>query len=197
MNITEKSKEYAEGKALSAITSAIEQAYRDGYNDGYNDGINQLIENPEDLIGGVQFVDLDLPSGTQWSSGYVMDNSVYPKFLSYNDALKYNIPTPKQLNELLDKCRCVNVYNKLSQVTGFEFISTNGNKITLPFLSTIFEVAMPSDYLLNSHASFWLKDNLDGDKRLIFNSDLNKKRYVGELFMGFKLPFVIVRDSKR
>lgn len=31
MNITERSKEYAKGKALDAITAAIEQAYADGY----------------------------------------------------------------------------------------------------------------------------------------------------------------------
>ena len=32
MNIVEKSKQYAQGKALEAMTSAIEKAYADGYN---------------------------------------------------------------------------------------------------------------------------------------------------------------------
>ena len=46
MNITDKSKEYAEGKALSAITSAIEDAYAAGYQEGYEDGYANR-EKPE------------------------------------------------------------------------------------------------------------------------------------------------------
>ena len=42
MNVIEKAKEYAKGKALGVISYAIVQAYADGYNEGYNKGINSL-----------------------------------------------------------------------------------------------------------------------------------------------------------
>lgn len=58
MNITEKAKEYADGKAFSAITTAIEEAYAASYKDGLYDGnaskekifINELKSNMESLI---------------------------------------------------------------------------------------------------------------------------------------------------
>jgi hypothetical protein len=54
MNITERSKEYAKGKALDAITAAIEQAYADGYNDGLKHLENEKLEAIKD---GVEYVD--------------------------------------------------------------------------------------------------------------------------------------------
>lgn len=43
MNISEKSKEYAEGKALNAITTAIEEAYAEGYRTGYREGYQEYF----------------------------------------------------------------------------------------------------------------------------------------------------------
>lgn len=65
MNIKEKSKLYAEGKALEAISTAIEQAYEAGYHDGLKHYENERLEAIKD---GVEYVDLGLPSGTMWSS---------------------------------------------------------------------------------------------------------------------------------
>jgi hypothetical protein len=72
MNITEKSKEYAEGKALSAITSAIEDAYAAGYQEGYAAGYENR-DKPEEpaKYNNVSYINLDLPSGTQWATGYL------------------------------------------------------------------------------------------------------------------------------
>lgn len=65
MNIKEKSKLYAEEKALEAISTAIEQAYEAGYHDGLKHCENERLEVIKD---GVEYVDLGLPSGTMWSS---------------------------------------------------------------------------------------------------------------------------------
>ena len=45
MDIIEKSKEYAKGKAIDALTAAIEQAYVDGYNDGLKHFENARLES--------------------------------------------------------------------------------------------------------------------------------------------------------
>ena len=76
MSIEEKSKEYAKGKALDAMTAAIEQAYADGYNDGLKHFENEKIERMKD---GVDYKDLGLTSKTLWSSHCVMDKEEYIK----------------------------------------------------------------------------------------------------------------------
>ena len=69
MNIKELSKEYAEGKALNAITTAIEEAYAKGYKDGYTQAVSDTKKNiPNELESGIEFVDLGLPSGTLWAT---------------------------------------------------------------------------------------------------------------------------------
>ena len=103
MNITDKSKEYAEGKALSAITTAIEDAYAAGYQEGYEDGYANR-EKPEtpSKYNNVSYINLDLPSGTQWATGYLTKANGEMELLSFLDARNYNIPTIKQFQELLD-----------------------------------------------------------------------------------------------
>jgi len=89
MDITEKAKEYAQGKALEAISSAIEQAYADGYNAGLNHIENEKLEAIKD---GVEYVDLKLKSDTLWSLKYIKDQGFFNK-MAYMDASKLNLPT--------------------------------------------------------------------------------------------------------
>jgi hypothetical protein len=68
MDILEKSKEYAKGKAIDAITAAIEQAYADGYKDGLEHYENERLDS---IVDGIEYKDLNLPTGTRWASCYV------------------------------------------------------------------------------------------------------------------------------
>ena len=103
MDITDKSKEYAEGKALSAITSAIEDAYAAGYQEGYAAGYENR-DKPEEpaKYNNVFYINLDLPSGTQWATGYLTKANGEIELLRFIDARTFNIPTIKQFQELLD-----------------------------------------------------------------------------------------------
>ena len=42
MDILEKSKEYAAGKALDAMTATIAEAYAAGYKEGYNQALSKF-----------------------------------------------------------------------------------------------------------------------------------------------------------
>ena len=79
MDINEKAKMYAEGKALDAITSAIEEAYANGYRDGYKDCFTKAdIEPPIEIVeDGVEYIDLCLPSGKKWSFVYLYESDKY------------------------------------------------------------------------------------------------------------------------
>lgn len=94
MNISEKSKIYAEGKALESITQAIAQAYEDGYRQGYMDCEAKM---PKDLIGEdkVEYIDLGLPSGTLWGISDKLGKC-------YGEVKHLNLPTIDQLKELKD-----------------------------------------------------------------------------------------------
>lgn len=132
MNITEKSKQYAEGKAFNAITAAIEQAYADGYNEGYADGYENR-EKPEGPIkyNNVSYIDLDLPSGTRWATNYLTKASGEIELLSFYDAKAFNIPTLKQFQELLDNTEQLMTVKNGQLVT--EFVSVcNKARFWLP-----------------------------------------------------------------
>ena len=84
MEIKEKAKSYAEGKALDSITAAIEHAYEEGYKDGYKDGVSNL--EPLILQGNhedIEYVDLGLPSGTKWPSDYLRDKNGKILYLNF------------------------------------------------------------------------------------------------------------------
>ena len=106
MDIKAKAKQYAEGKAQEAITSAVEQAYIKGYEAGYADGLNRNEVTNQGIvtIGGLEYVDLNLPSGTLWSKNYIDRPEGTSLYLKYYEAAKLNIPTQSQFDELDKYC---------------------------------------------------------------------------------------------
>lgn len=173
MNITDKSKEYAEGKALSAITSAIEDAYAAGYQEGYEDGYANR-EKPETPIkyNNVSYINLDLPSGTQWATGYLTKANGEMELLSFLDARNYNIPSIKQFQELLDNTE--------------QFKKNLGGQLITEFVS------------VRNNARFWLPNGCYS-----YNGLFNKDNYMFWLKESFYSvtgkyafgPAILTRDQ--
>ena len=178
MDIIERGKKYAEGKALSALSSVIEQAYIDGYNDGLKHLENEKIEAIKD---GVEYVDLGL-KGALWSSKYVNPN------MTYLEASKLNLPTKEQFEDL-----CRESFTRKLQ-TGFKFIGINGESIIIDFYPND-----PFDQLdQRSKFNFWLKDDEESNEKLTANVKIenNKATPVFEkVFMGLKLPIMLVKNK--
>lgn len=159
MSITEKSKEYAEGKALNAITTAIEEAYATGYQEGYADGYANR-EKPETPIkyNNVSYIDLDLPSGTKWATNYLTKTNGEMELLQFIDARIFNIPTLKQFQELLDNTEQFMTVKDGQTVT--EFISIkNRARFSLPN-GYYKDKSLYSD----DNYIFWLKESLNSLK---------------------------------
>ena len=196
MNVIEKAKEYAKGKALSVISDAIVQAYADGYNEGYNKGINSRAQTSEDLIGGVIFVNLGLSSGTEWSSTYIKDENNMAKFVTYEDASKYEIPTLNDYLELLRECivRNTNSPNNVFETNGNLIIGKNGHVINLPYTCQLCQALLPNNYKLSNSFMFWLKDEEEGNERLC--ADYGRRDKSLKIFMGLKIPMMLVRKTK-
>ena len=188
MDIVKKSKEYAEGKALEAISSAIEQAYADGYKDGLHHLENERLES---LKTGVTYVDLGLPSGTLWSSQCLTKEKGIEK-LPYLEAAKLKIPTVDQYEELCKECKIVlhrQDNNILKDVIGYEFIGKNGKSIFLTRYGNISQ-DLPGSYY------FWLNDNSEGSEKdcaCLWGKEEFGLPYKHKIFMGKKAPVMLVK----
>lgn len=180
MNIKELSKEYAEGKALNAITTAIEEAYAKGYKDGYTQAVSDTKKNiPNELESGMEFVDLGLPSGTLWANDYLRDKEGKKKYLIYDEASQYNLPTKEQRDELFEYTEI----KILSNTTNNRIVFLGRNGVSLDILS---------DNIINGkYPTYWIKDEAD---------DVNGYRAIGatieKYFKGKKLPLILVRQKK-
>lgn len=180
MNSTEKAKKYAEGKALEAMTFAIEEAYVNGYKDGWADS---ELSARNVVCDGVEYIDLKLPSGTLWSTGYLLDKDEYFAHFSYNEAVKLSIPTKEQYLELLKYTQ--RIKHNTKDTNGTDFLGREGNILYLPDAS--FFIA--SNYNKAASPLFWLKDEESvDDTRLCANGyDFDKK------YMGYKLCVLLVK----
>ena len=184
MDIREKAKQYADGKALSAINAAIEEAYAEGYKSGYEDGYAKREEvNPIVLNDGVEYVDLALPSGTKWSSYYLKDDEGKILYLSHLDALKYNIPTKEQYEELRQWCRISDHIHTSYRIRSVDYVGRNGKTILLDRAYIFMGVQCYDD-----EYRFWLKDSADDIKSLcVVNGN------VEDSFKGWKMPIMLVK----
>lgn len=179
MDMKEKAKEYAEGKALSAITTAIEDAYAAGYQEGYADGYANR-EKPETPIkyNKVSYIDLELPSGTQWATGYLTKANGEMELLGFGKAEQFNIPTIRQFQELLDNTE--QFMTEKSGLLGTEFLSKiNRARFWLPNGCYTYRGLCYEDNYI-----FWLKDAK------------NKGRYAlgpkVHSFQAYALPVLLV-----
>lgn len=189
MDINEKAKMYAEGKALDAITSAIEKAYAEGYKDGYKDCIAKAgIEPPVEIVDGITYVDLGLPSGKKWSFAYLKFNGS-SKNLTYEEASKYNIPTKDDYLELVKSCEMIPKKNWDNKVYIWDFLGKTNGKFIEIYKTYADTASSTKEY---ESFVFWLRDNNpEGDERLC--ADGSSKDLLGKVCMGYKLPIMLVK----
>ena len=156
MNMKEKAKEYAEGKALSAITTVIEEAYAAGYQEGYADGYANR-EKPETPIkyNKVSYIDLELPSGTKWATGYLTKTNGEMELLQFVDARNFNLPTVKQFQELLENTEQLITEKNGKAVTVFISLR-NRAQFWLPN-----GCYKQNGYFYKDHYLFWLKEQFN------------------------------------
>lgn len=184
MDIKEKAKKYAEGKALSAITIAVEEAYATGYQEGYADGIANR-EKPEAPIkyNIVSYIDLDLPSGTKWATSYLTKTNGEIELLQFSDARTFNIPTIKQFQEFLNNTE--QHLSKRDDQLVTEFISLrNGAQFWLPNGCLKYNGIYDKDNYM-----FWLKENFKSiNAKYAFGSTLQTNNQVSLYY----LPVLLV-----
>jgi len=189
MKLEEVSKKYAEGKALNVISAAIGQAFKDGYNYGVQEGFFNSKQTKV-VIDDIEYVDLALPSGTKWSSKIFEPkgkNGKTTSIFTHEEAMKYNIPTVNQFNELIEYCiktlRSRLLNNRRQNIV--DFVGTNGELITFDFPI----IKQGNSYFKLNDIMFWLKGDSKSEKEGLCASE----KGVVEWFKGSEIPIMLVQ----
>jgi hypothetical protein len=190
MNIEEKARAFAEGKALTAFNRAIEEAYAQGYLEGYKDGQEDV---PVELMKTkTEFVNLGLPSGTEWAADNDLDNDGFTIYAPYCKAEKENLPTVEQFQELIDTCVWQTRRNNAGTFEGYVVIGPNGNQIKL-FAGGYYE----ADIKYSNDCNFWLKSNdEENDQKIAACCSVSNNLRSDTYFSGYKLPIRQIRIHK-
>ena len=189
MNSIEKSKIYAEGKVIEALRQVVADAYMVGYNAGYQDGIDKIAE--DSVLEETEFVDLGLPSGTLWASDYVKDGDEV-LFLPYPEALKDDIPSEEQVNELGEYCKIIRMNDSAADKFIYMVLGPNGNSVTFEGYGYMDILEKCSSYL----PFFWQIYNSDNPKEFhvpYFYSNGVLGTYC--LFSGYRIPIRMVKTK--
>ena len=195
-DLRKKANNYAEENVNNVLKEAFAKVYADGYRDGYKDREEEIAIDLQD--GETEFVDLGLPSGTKWSSDYILDGN-YPDYLPYGRAELLNIPTQEQWEELKDNCQWEFDIDNAYDLCEARCVGPNGN--TLRFVRT-------GKKEINSLSEewavfFWLKDCDEGNDKTAIHMYNAGKIYnrrdarveVETFFLGFKLPVRLVKTK--
>jgi len=187
--LVEKANNYAIEKTNFVMAKAISQAYADGYRDGYKDREGEIrIDLREN---NTKFIDLGLKSRTLWSADFDLDGEDV-KYLAYNDAERYDIPTKEQFSELLESCKWEFKYIS-STSREYTCIGPNGNHIV--FSSRGYKLAGTKREI--EKIFFWVKSTLEDSTKeavyLYYQSGEIKK--LTEMFSGSMLPLRLVKNN--
>lgn len=188
-DIRKKAINYAEENFNDVMKEAFATIYAAGYRDGYNDCQE---EKPVNLCDGhTEYVDLDLPSGTLWSSDYEKnDDSLL--FLPYVEAEHLCIPTKEQWEELTTCCKWEFFKNHDQSFNRAVCIGPNGKTITFNVTSMLRcegKVGHAND------AYFWIKDT-EGleEKPCVTLFEKKNVKQIDTLFSGYRLPIRLVKS---
>lgn len=107
-----------------SFAAAIEKAYIQGYKDAVEEQAKEYIKFVED---GVEYLDLGLPSGTLWALKS-------PRFVTFKESQKLNIPTKEQIQELLKFIRW-RIY-KVGNFSKFDIRDCDGRFYTNKVVTT-------------------------------------------------------------
>lgn len=191
--LNEIANNYASANTVDILKESLAKVYADGYRDGFRDCKEELSVNLRSDI--TKYVDLGLPSGTLWASDYETDNSeIY--YTVYPEALKLNIPSIEQCDELFQSCifrwdsdeiRCIGPNGKIlcMHKTGFK---ETGEEITPIAANLVY---------------FWIRNNNSDfiwNNACIYHAPRGSSRTYrmkkGNMFPGCKLPIRLVKNAQ-
>lgn len=195
VELSEKAANYAAEKTNEMMTTLVAQAYEDGYRDGYKDRENEIPVNLRD--NKKEYIDLGLPSGTLWSSDYEKEDEEI-LYLSFDKAKKMNIPTSKQIEELMSECKWEYEYkwpSSFKHLTNAKCVGPNGNILYFKVTGKKNIDSVSED----DSVYVWIADDILGDIKscmsIHFDRDNNICHNEYDQFKGYHLPIRLVKKA--
>ena len=190
MDFSEKAAGYASKNSLDLFREVIEKAYSDGYKDGYQDGKDEL---PLDEYGKVEFVDLGLPSKTQWAEGFLTNEEGDTTYFPYCNAESFELPTEEQWVELQNYCS----WHLESGTKTVVCVGPNGASIRFPRTG----VFLGNDWSNRMVVYFWIRSEIIKDSDTVRENRLCAHWYGYDtegfktcpMFSGNKIPVRLVQ----
>lgn len=199
-DIVKRAENYAEGKVNEVLTQVITKAYLEGYQDGYRDceakhSVDILNEEGvED--DDVEYVDLELPSGTLWAKDYKTDDNNTRIYMPHSEANSLSIPTKEQWDELNRVCRFEKERYQSGSLKKLKIVGPNGRILIFNVTGRFFTDSI-EDTL---ECYMWLKDesNESSDKNAVRFNEYSKREEgnISHYFSGYKLPVRLVKQPK-
>ena len=120
--------------------------------------IKQIFEDSETIhqISPMEYIDLELPSGTLWATKNKDDYFQYDEIIEKNSD---NLPTKEQWQELLDYTTYK--WTIVKGEKGYKFTAKNGNSIFLPAAG--YRDCNGSVYYVGSNGYYWSSTPKDSD----------------------------------
>lgn len=194
MDIKTISDNYAAEHASEFLKSAIASAFADGYKQGYQDGLNACPVENSLSPKGPNFIDLGLPSGTLWADDFLRDNKGNIKFLTYDEASQYEIPTIDQWTEFIRCTRMSSEFNEKHNLDFVVHIGTNGNTLKLRTTGNENDMQDDSIYFVLKNVN----DKFEAKTALIFKrttTDIRRSSF--DRFKGYRFPVLLVKSSEK
>ena len=131
---------------LNNIKNIVQESYSQGWNDAVSSMKKQTLQE-------IEYIDLGLSSGTLWAK---LNN-----WLNLAEAVRYNLPSKEEIEELFKECRFVQLPTESIQgktLWEVQIVGPNGNRIKgfSYFLG---------EYSSNYHDQrIWIKDSAVDEK---------------------------------
>lgn len=160
----------------------LSQAYQAGYKRGVSDSAHVVN------IDGVEYYDINLPSGTLWSYPVqYWDYNLCLRCATYDEVKDLPLPTKEQWEELSRHCCTM----------GLKLVAPNGVRLGYSDSNTRrkYTVYTLGENCQKGHNRFWLRSTPNEDHLVdVIEFDLNVNSFQKH-FTGFKLPFFLVQNK--
>ena len=140
---------------------------------------------------------------TCFTGRLLLDTSDNYTLEAYGNVSEMVLPTIEDFQELVQYCRCV--FNETSRSKEVTIVGPSGERIQIDTKNHLNRPENPNSHIRIRQGEnvptgtnmFWLKSDIKDNQTNVWVIDTNNKTlYVSTHYIGYKLPYLLVRKTK-